>query len=113
MPDRLLGNQPRISSAQAQWLANAQRMCFPPVPWRPAVATNNTSSATQRLALFGGQELLGVSGCRHPPQSAVPPTARKAANPVNKLVIGFQAAASIMVLETLLSPRCSCWLLNV
>ena len=58
MPDRLLGNQPRISSAQAQWLANAQRMCFPPVPRRPAAATTNTPSATQRLALFGGQELL-------------------------------------------------------
>ena len=104
MPDRLLGNQPRISSAQAQWLANAQRMCFPPVPRRPAAATTNTPSATQRLALFGGQELLGVRGCHHPPQSDVPPRAKKAANPVNKLVIRFKAAALIMVLETLLSP---------
>ena len=93
MRDRLLGNQPRLSSAQAQWLANAQRMCFPPVPRRPAAATTNTPSATQRLALLGRQKLLGVSACRHPPLSAAPPTARKSANPVSKLVIGFQAAA--------------------
>ena len=39
MPDRLLGNQPCLSSAQAQWLANAQRTCSPPVPGRPATAT--------------------------------------------------------------------------
>ena len=99
MPDRLLGNQPRLSSAQAQRLANAQRTCSPPIPRRPATAAATAAAttiattpsmllaaaATQRLARSGWQEILGVSSCRHPPQPAVPPTARKAANPVKEV----------------------------
>ena len=95
MPDRLLGNQPRLSSAQAQRLANAQRTCSPPIPRRPTTAAATTiattpsmlsaAAATQRLGRSGWQEILGVSSYHHPPQPAVPPTARKAANPVKEV----------------------------